>query len=156
MSDQDNNVGKSGIFLVVIAFAFVMSLIYALLGEPSPLSMIFDTGIIGTILIFFGLCVVYHLLKASDESKEDMDRTIAKYLPMCRAQVEEWIPSESELMLEDLYRRRKAYADEHPGEADWRNFNNPTYSQCVYNRRKKRAEKMARHLAEQEIRNRNK
>jgi len=155
MSDQNNKVGKAGWFLIFIVLTFGHSLIYALFGEPSPLSMIFDTGIFGTILIFFGLWFVYKILKTSDESKEDMDKTIAKYLPMCRAQVEEWIPSEDELMLEELYRRRKAYADEHPGEADWRNFNNPTYSQCVYNRRKKRAEKMARRLAKQEIENRN-
>lgn len=155
MSDQDNNkVGKAGCFLLVFVCLIGQWIINSLLGEPSVFAAIFDTGIIGAILIFFGLWVVYEMLKVSDESKEDMDKTIAKYLHICRAQVEEWIPSEDELMLEELYRRRKAYADEHPGEAEWRNFNNPTYSQCVYNRRKKRAEKMARRLAEQEIRNR--
>ena len=155
MSDQDNQrVGKSGVFLVCVVLAFGMSLIYTLFGEPSPLSMIFETGIVGTILIFFGLWAIYKILKIADDDKEEMDRLIAKYLPMCRAQVEEWIPSEEELMREDLYRRRKAYADEHPGEGEWRNFNNPTYRACVYECRKKRAEKMARQLAKREIENR--
>jgi len=184
MSEQDNNkVGKAGYFFVFVVLFCAHSLIFSIFsGDGNVLSWWMDTacnivfsifpflvdwGIIGALIAVVPVSAVlfvvpyvvlggiYSLLKASDDEKEDMEKTIAKYMPMCRAQVEEWIPPEEELMKEELYRRRKAYADEHPGEGEWRNFKNPTYSQCVYNRRKKRAEKMARRFAEQEIRNRN-
>ena len=150
MSEQDNQkIGKSGNFLAYLVIFFVLDLFSGF----KTLSFVFQSGIFVTLIVGFGVYFVYKLLKSSDDSKEDMENTMAKYLPMCRSQVEDWIPTEDELMLEEVYRRRAEYHKEHPDGGEWRNFKNASYRAAVYNRRKKRAEAMAKRLAKQEIKN---
>lgn len=153
MSDQDNQkVGRSGNFLIFLFLIFIMDLFTGF----KTLKFFFESGFFVTILVGAGIYGVYKLLRSSDDSSDDMEKTMAKYLPMCRTQVEDWIPPEEELMKEELYRRMSAYYRDHPWEGEWRNFKNPSYKECVYRRRAKRAERMAKRLAQQEINNRNK
>lgn len=151
MSDQDDIMkGKAGTFIVFLFLCFV----FDLFNGFKTMNFIFESGFFVTLLVGFGIYGIYKLLRSSEDSKEDMDKTMAKYLPMCRSQVEDWIPPEEELMKEELYRRMTEYYRDHPGEGEWRNFKNPSYKECVYRRRAKRAERMAKRLAQQEIRNR--
>lgn len=78
-------------------------------------------------------------------------RLIEKHLDECRELVKDWIPTQDDLMKDEFYRKRKELEKQRSwNDTDWRQPGNVTMETILRDCRERKANELARQIAERE------